>query len=413
MPPQRKTGNKDFKFDVAAPPGWTFAPGDVIIGNLVRHAHIVTPEATVTLSLIGRVKTRFVQETSSSDREYSDEWHLFERLPEVIFRGPLHLPEESTESLSWPFSIQIPLKPRRSVMKGHAQAASFLPLNWDHPAHHTLPGTFCWLGGASSGSADSECFVEYYLSAQLRYKFGSFKNYTATWPITLRHSVDNAGQPDQVIQLSATQKVRSQRLLPGLKNTDLSVKQKTLKFFGSSKVPEFHFRVNLTTPRIIQLSLSQAFPLVLEVLPLDDKISNSIKEVPQDIQTNGIKVFLISRTSLRAGDPWDRATRNNQHSSSSSLRLESVFQKAQRPLRLSPSEGNSAIDLGQAFQLGLGSHGLTSCGLSLGYISMIYPDFVTYNIKHSHMLHWKISLTIAGETQVIAVNGPLKIIGMA
>lgn len=44
----------DLKFDVAAPAGWEYAPGDTIIGHLMRKSPLVTPECTVIVWLAGR-----------------------------------------------------------------------------------------------------------------------------------------------------------------------------------------------------------------------------------------------------------------------------------------------------------------------------------------------------------------------
>lgn len=40
------------------PPGWSYAAGNSIIGELVRYVTVVSPEALVTISLMGRIKTK-------------------------------------------------------------------------------------------------------------------------------------------------------------------------------------------------------------------------------------------------------------------------------------------------------------------------------------------------------------------
>jgi hypothetical protein len=402
-------GDDNLKFDVAAPPGWSFTPGDTIIGNLVRRAHIVTSEATVTLSLSGRIHSQLTPR--DKEKQLSDDWHLLYPREEVIFRGPLHLPEGSNESLSWPFSLHIPIKPVDTLGKKRAQAGSFLALDGDQAAHHPLPGTFTSLG--SDSSLASECFIEYYLSAKLKYHFGASQICSATWKVDIRHPVEvvEKSQLEQVTHLSIDGKVQSQRLLFGMSDANLSLKQKTQKLFGSSKVPKFYFQVDLTSPRILKLDGAQNLPLMLHIAPLEDKTSDSLKGTPQEARINWIKMFLVSYSDIIVTDcPPLGTVHRDKHRFSLNLHLEKAFDRLESPLILPLGHQNTSINLGAMFQLVLRSTGLTSSGLRLHYLAPIYPDFVTYNIKHTHGIDWKISITIAGETQVFDKSVPLKVL---
>ncbi|CAI7616096.1 unnamed protein product, partial [Penicillium crustosum] len=401
-------GDDKLKFVVAAPAGWSFIPGDTIIGNLVRRAHIVASEATVTLTLSSRIHTQLTP--PGKEKKVSDDWHLLYPREEVIFQGPLHLPEGSNESLSWPFSLQIPTKPVDMLGKKHAQSGSFLALDGDRTTHRPLPGTFSTLG--SDSSLASGCFIEYYLSAKLKYNFGSSQVCCATWKVDIRHPVEmiKRSQLKQVTHLSIEGKVQSQRLLPAMSDAKLSLKQKTQKLFGSSKVPKFYYKVDLKSPRVLKLGDAHNLPLVLHIAPLDDKTSDSLKGITQEARINWIKLTLACYTDIIVTDsPPFGTVHKDRHRFSLNLHLEKVFDSLEYPLILPLGYQNAPINIGDMFQLVLHSTGLTSSGLRLHDLAPIYPDFVTYNIKHTHAIDWKISITISEETQVFNKSVPLKV----
>lgn len=60
----------DLSVSLAAPPNWTFAPGDTIIGNIVRKTHLVSPDASLKLSLKGHTATRIENNIANSVYEY-------------------------------------------------------------------------------------------------------------------------------------------------------------------------------------------------------------------------------------------------------------------------------------------------------------------------------------------------------
>ncbi|KAF9895249.1 hypothetical protein FE257_000151 [Aspergillus nanangensis] len=400
----------DLKFDIAAPPRWSYAAGDTIIGNLVRHSPVVSPEATVQIVLTGRAKVKITESTGNSRKIYRDEYRFLGNSPQVLFRGPLHLPEGSGESLHWPFEVKIPTEPLASARTGHVQAASFLPLDRnDHPAYHVLPGTF--LASHEGLRTCSVAKVEYALKATLRYKFGSHKSHEATWPVTLRHPVVQTGIGYELTTMRGQKKVQSQRLVPGMENADLSLRQKTQKLFGSSKVPEFHYEIQLTVPRIIQLDDPQFLPIVIHILPLSASTSEAIRDVAQPVQINWVKFSLRSRTSVMAPSRvFSSYSHDDQWSSTLNLSLPNAFNALESPLTISTGKGNEPIHIGEVFRLGLHAGGLTSGDRYLSRVSGIYPDFVTHNIKHVHMQEWQVSLTIAGETQKHEFSAALALI---
>lgn len=89
-----RTGSDALTFDVAEPPNWSYAPGDTIIGNLVRKEEIVSPDATVKLGLVGRAVTEITEPSDRRiTRQYTGACSYLGVEQDVVFKGPLHLPE--------------------------------------------------------------------------------------------------------------------------------------------------------------------------------------------------------------------------------------------------------------------------------------------------------------------------------
>lgn len=93
------------------------------------------------LSLTGCVKTeveRGMREGMRDIHRYSDEITILEPTQHVLFEGPMHLPEDSEQSLNWPFSIQIPTTCTESKDRRYIEKSGFPPSDngW------VLPGSF-------------------------------------------------------------------------------------------------------------------------------------------------------------------------------------------------------------------------------------------------------------------------------
>jgi hypothetical protein len=414
MPVTNRKSSPDLKFDVAAPAGWSYAAGDTIIGNLIRHTPIITPEAKITLTLIGRIKTKISESKSNDSRTNYRSEALLVRSEQTITSGrPLHLPEGSGVPLSWEFSVNIPTEPLQSVRRAFTPRTSFIPLGRDHPAHHTLPGSF--VSSRDGFTVSSTGLVEYYLKAQLRYTLkGTSKLVEAIWPFRMGHPVDAtaAGQLSKLKHLSFPQQVQSQRLLPGMHHADLTLKQKTQKIFGSSKVPKLSFRLNIYHPVAIQLGNPQPIPIILEIRPLPDETSPSVED--QTIVINWVRMTLHQRTSVLAPSNFlSDCPHNDGHPVSRSLNLESVFQRLDSPLVMSTAEkGEKKVNIGEAFQLVLRSNGFASGSRYLTSVSPI-PDFTAYSIRHVNTVEWKIAYSVAGETKTVKASSAMKIIAAA
>ncbi|KAJ5610307.1 hypothetical protein N7510_007026 [Penicillium lagena] len=426
MPFSADRNKTELKLVVAAPPGWKFAAGDTIIGYLVRPEPIITPEATVSLALMSSMRTHIEESASrnaSSNRNRNNhnyngnnhaEWHLLNPRPITLFSGPLHVPKGSDEAATWPFSIQIPTKPQESVRSGHRQESSFIPLDRNHPAHHILPGSFSTGGESKDGF--SECCIEYYLEAKLRYTRGSaWQSFTTTHPITIRHHVQETSLLYSLQQQIMKSKIRTPRLIPGMESAGLSLKQKMLRFFGSSRIPEFSCKLELSFPRAIQLGGPLPIPLALNITPVDEKTSECIRGVTRQVRVDWIKMMICNKSAVLVPSRYTSAQYASTHyreeySSTISLRLESIFEKLESPCVISTGEDSQPINFGHMFQLVLHPHGLTYGKELIQRVPLIYPDFTTYAVKHSHVVTWMVCLTVAGEMQTVETSAELKLV---
>lgn len=417
MPQHSLRGSNAFKFDLAAPAGWPYAPGETIIGNLMRKTPIVTPKATVSLSLEGRSKVKIVRSSGQSRKVYRDHWQIIRLRESVIYKGPLHLPEGSDEALSWPISLDIPLEPIE-LSSGYDTKGSFLPKDMSHPIHHTLPGSFFSTETSVFGSTTGSCsFVEYFLTAYLRYQHGGHNEmHEAVCPIIMRHSMPDTHRLGVPQMFTARNKVSSQRLLPGMEKAELSFKQHTQKFFGSSEVPQFAYTLRLTMPASIRLDDSSPIPLQIEVVQNPESTSDSIKDVAQNIEISELQAILRSQTVDRALSTVFNIEVNNGYDEKACLGLQNVLSKLESPLVITTGKRSESLHLGNMLQLTLGSRGLRCQGQIVrgAYTSCsIHPDLTTHNIRHTHRMEWKIGLKIAGETETHRFTNGVQIIGSA
>ncbi|KAJ5734993.1 uncharacterized protein N7483_000118 [Penicillium malachiteum] len=414
--PAIKKGNAALRIDLAAPEGWTFAPGDTVIGDVVRCSSIVTSNADLKVYLRGRIQTTRTN-LSNGNRYAADTKHtayaqnvaseqilLSKRYP--VFEGPLHIPDGG-DPVSWSFTTEITPDPPRTIYGNIDIFYGYLPGS-------TLPG--------SSGSV---ALIEYFLEAELRYceegQSGE-KITTALEPITLRHRPLHEFHEFGIAQQIIERKVRSHHLLPEYRPSALTMKQKAQQIFGSSKVPEVHFQVEVFLPNTIQLDNPSFLPMNLIVLQ-KKRTSNEIRNVGRKAWINSIKLSLDTFTivknhgaSLEAGfsQPTNSATSFpakfvGTSSVAQDLHLEKAIQDANIfPLELIVSD--DPIDLGSMLQLILHSDGLSMRGMRLQKVLPITPSLDVYNIRYMNWLKVELSLTMANERFNLDTRIPVKIL---
>ncbi|KAH8690157.1 hypothetical protein BGW36DRAFT_411985 [Talaromyces proteolyticus] len=407
MPPILRTGGQKLDIEVAAPPGWIFAAGDPIIGHVLRHTFLLTLDATVTLTLKGRIK---FDHKANEDEEhyYNEEQLLGTTTSQTLFHGPLHVPKDSssTTMATWPFSIEIPTKVDR-IRHNIAGYSGFLEP--DHPGA-VLPGTF----HVRSGSW-SECLIEYYLEAQLNYINGGHRaNETAAVCILLSNPPTGRLAKYDLELRKSCQLARSYRLLPGRQDMDESFKQKIRRFYASETVPQFQYEIGVWWPCVMQLHNEMTLPLKISMRGLGEKTSITVQGVTQHVRLNWIKLNLISSTTApRKKGAWNNVKFEHDYD----LGLEKAFGDLESPITipLTPhcdtkrlnidaedsNGGYQTVDIGDLFQLNIRPNGLYTGNKLLRLNAPIYPDLVSYSMRHEHRLKWKVSFTVAGITEQI------------
>ena len=419
MPQTWKSSSPALAIELAAPPKCTFAAGDMITGTVCRSAHLVTPEATVTLRLLGRAKTKIEIPRGTYRRDvYRGRFNFFTSIPpeatqRIVFHGPIHIPEGAAagDSHSWPFSVVVPSGPWVTPEPaGQVQDSSFLPLTVEDIPRHALPGTF--RSSDIAFSTGSECFVEYYLEACLQFSRGkSVEMMTALQPVTLRHQSTTYPITDFQLQSHEWDKcVRSYLLVPGHETGRLSFKQKSQKLFGSSKVPQFQFKVCVAVPGVLQLDNPTPIPIQLLAIPTDDPSTVSKGGSPPIVKLNHIRVSLKSETVILAPGSWS-GVHEDRHSVGRFLGLEDAFEKLPEPVTI--PYGDKPVDVGTLLNLRISAEGLYSHNKRLCPTPVIIPGFTTYNIRHTNFLNWVISYTVAGEKQKIEFKSDVIILAPA
>lgn len=465
-----KPQGNDLKIELAAPPHWTFAPGDTVIGTVVRRNHLVTPKATLDLRLTGHTQTKiddFVAGYAgyggypgygphpmpgAVGRQHGAYWNLLPTWKaNVLWNDTLHISPDDDDNWSVPFEVPIPVSLEKEFLRRHHHAEeSYLPVDAHADAHdetslatQVLPGSFLARRpyDPSAGNGGCEGSIVYKLEATLRYTHGgSPTTIKASCPVTLRHisqhppayndskhdgdsgsgSGSGSGSDKLAHRCSYPVTVQTHRLNPALQDerAHLSFSQKTQQFFGTSKVPQFTYRVEFGMPRTVSLSStlregndSSTFPLTLAIVPDSHphKTSPALHGNTQTFQVRSMRISLDAVTEVRATGGGGKGIRTAHHvyphavfvsmSSSSSNVVELIA---------SDEKSVSKVDIGSLLGLRLGPNGLLRRGMSSSAgarsaengarVNALYPDFTSFLIKHSHKLSCEVEVRVAGES---------------
>ncbi|POS75898.1 hypothetical protein DHEL01_v205711 [Diaporthe helianthi] len=332
----RTTGpNLDIHIDNIGRP---YQPGDIITGRVVRRTHVVSPEASVTIQLLGRAKTKLVVTRNAGNSttysyyrsRFNFVWlnrplHPLHMSPsphasahgaefdagymhtkQRLHKGPIHVPS-SNSPVAWEFAIEIPTRPSPRTVGSATRNpdASYLPLDAASIAEHPLPSSFTTSG--SRGNTRFEAYVEYHLEATLtqqRHSSSGSNNLTASLPLHIRAppptlaaaAAADFGLERRSAQLAAT----SYRLVPGMEDAELTFRQKSRKFFGSAKVPAFGFTLQYDCPSVIQLDSPVPIPLRVRIVPDGRRTSEVLQGVPQVVVLVSLEMVLKADTFVIA-----------------------------------------------------------------------------------------------------------------
>ncbi|KAJ5671432.1 hypothetical protein N7507_000559 [Penicillium longicatenatum] len=421
--PLVKVGNDALRIDLAAPEGWTFAPGDTVIGDVVRCSPIDTSNADLKVFLRGRIQTSRSSAGNSgsfstdpagvtTQSVASEQVLLAKHYP--IFQGPLQI-LEGGNPISWSFTTEITPDPPRRIYGKY-------DISYDY-----LPGTISSVG--RSGVATSTAWIDYYLEAELRYLQKSISGQrdverkdTSIYPITLRHRPLQEFDEFGITQEIFKRKVRGHRLVPDLGLSNLSMKQRAQQRFGSSKVPELHFQVEVYLPSTIQLDNPAFLPLNLIIVQGNDT-SKEIKTVQRTAWITSISISIETCTFVKYHGASLEADYNQPTNSARSIPAKSVgghssiqdlhLKDAVRRMDDFPWEvamGEETVDVGSVLQMVLHSDGLSVAGRRLEKVHPITPSFDVYNLRIINWLKVDVSVTVAEETFMLSTRTPVTIL---
>ncbi|KXX73168.1 hypothetical protein MMYC01_210462 [Madurella mycetomatis] len=414
-------------------PTYGYAPGETITGRIHRQAKAVSPRAWISVTLMGRsIATISIERGSSNNSStyhYNSDFYLLNGERHLLFDGPLHVPPDDPYGQSWQFAIPIPTHTSASIPAKQDPSYCFLPWN---PAGYQipqpLPFTFYTMEGTSSSRI--RAWVEYYLHAELVEEHAGRAKVTATsiHPITIVPPRCIAAAPGPYIPAMHMQfphrqfcTVASQRLLPGMEDAKLTLKQKVQKLFETSSVPQYSFFVFAQLPTHIQPNIQgPAVPLWLKIVrdtrnvhPMLEKTEKIVKLTKVDVRVwagTGVtmKGWHIGKRDEYKASEIARVTvgsPKNVGYAASGERMRGL------PVEV-PSEGNERgaeggvvpLDVGGLLGLRFGVNWLEILGekksmaANSGSNSGLCPSFVTYNIRRDYQMVVKMELELARET---------------
>ena len=414
MPRTLRKGGANLDIQLTdAPPA--YRPGDILLGNVVRSAPIVSAQGRIVIKLLGRAKVKISHRRGNNPSVfYRSRYNFFEdcQCVDRLVDGPLHVAPGGQPG-SWSFAIAIPEHPNpKAVNRENSQEHSYLPLEHERVAAQPLPGTF-FLHHNGFGP-EFEAFVEYFLEAELI--VGNSRKATATLPFPMRagstltpiRDFKPNGRP---VRCSAA----SLRLIPGMEEAELSLKQKAQKFFGSSTVPRFNFAAQVSVPTIIQLEHPTPIPLTIRALPDRATTSEVIRDVAQTITLGSIRLMIVAQTEVRCASDFSGMSHVERAQQSLDLGTKWLAQrlKGQGPLVLPGGPDAGSLNLGERIELKLDANHVYAFGRPVMTISQdntLHCSFATYNTRVSHTLEWEVVFLVAGEKCTTRGQLPLKIL---
>ncbi|KAF4435199.1 hypothetical protein F53441_13554 [Fusarium austroafricanum] len=356
----------------------TYVPGDTITGHIYRTTHIVSPDSSLSVSMIGTASTCEL----FKDRKGAYTWGVkLHHHSQTIFSGPLHIENGGYEQ--WPFTIPVPLYADPKVNNGR-QALSYIPPD---AADHELPPSYILGdGGEERGSA---C-IQYVIEAKLTVNgHGTTEVFDAINPFKIIRLTPDAPIADfKSRRIRYPRKISTQRLIPGMEDVKLSSLQKIKRNFSFSSDPELGFDVFVDVPTVIQLDNPTPIPIKLLVVPNWQKTSPIVQNVPQQVQITTVHIWIVTETSFNG--------RFGGQTTEVDLGVVQVLNKLKKTIRIPFTRQWEPINIGDLANLRIG---LQDTGFPQEWTfaqSGFTHSFCTYNMMVTHGIKWWVQGEIAG-----------------
>ncbi|TDZ22381.1 hypothetical protein Cob_v004507 [Colletotrichum orbiculare MAFF 240422] len=364
MPQTQTKKSKNLSIQLINPASPLY-PGSVIHGHVVRDSHVVAPNATIRISLLGRAKAKLVVDRGNNTKSYYRSRFDFWRggsIADVVHLGPVHIAQGPGNSQSWPFALTLPTHSDAAALNeglsDNERAACFLrvpgiPGGKVRVPEHALPASFFY---EHSGFGKSwHGFVEYWLAAELQID-GKSRVIEAALPL-----------------------------------------RKSQKFFGSSKIPMFYFSLRVEYPTQIQLGNPHTIPFRLRVTPDRERSSEVIQDVPQKVLIKSAVLEVHSTTEVICPGTFDTHQGSKTRKLCIGRKNKLISEADEMEVPCAPDEG--VLDLGAVLGLQIDARGsvVGASRFGVGLHEILSPTYTTYCIRLSHILKWEIEASIRGE----------------
>ncbi|KAH8892778.1 hypothetical protein GQ53DRAFT_763904 [Thozetella sp. PMI_491] len=355
----------------------SYAPGDVIIGKVIRSQHLVSADARVTIRLYGRAKSKMTVKRQHGSSVYRGRFNFFN--PEdtyfTIFSGPIHIPP-SGEPQSWSFAMTIPTKIHAATIAAdnNNKDHSYFSLEKENVEKQPLPDTFFYQGSDFLTSTKFHGFVEYYLEAQLVMKVNGKENIImATLPLFIRTpgtKVPIGGKEFAYKPYHDSFTAKSKLLVPGAEPEKPTFKQKAQGVFSRGKIPKLDFLVQAAYPSKIQLGTPIPFPV--RVVVDHEKTAEVLQNVPFMYKLVSINLILRSTTTVLCQGTL--GSHDKRGEAEYNFGLDDFVSRVKHEIFLPEGGESESLDLGTMFQILLEETHASALGRYHGAGSQRKPD---------------------------------------
>ena len=358
-----------------------YRPGDTIVGFVHRKSRLVTPHATIKISLHGTAQVwrdaLNLGEGSSDNAPFS----LLDDLKcsQILHDGPLHIAPGLTEAQQWPFAMTIPTHVNNPRWGTHQDM--LLSLQSGRYGDRRLPTS------THGHSGQGKLNVKYTLRAELQtFNEKEAKTYDATLPLGIASlSLDTNSAKLQWHDVFRS--VNSFRLVPGQENTAPSTSHRMKNFFVNPTDPTFWFHLEVQTPTLAYINDPSPIPFLVRAVPDWQKSHKTMLQVAPRVKLSGFKLdlggFCEVKCEGRDGRPPGR----------SYLGKENVIEWQDRAVEIPCGEKCDFVDIGEAINLRIDYGGQYFEAIP-GYVA---PHLAKPGPDIFHRLYWKVCVEIAGK----------------
>ena len=397
----------------------SFLPGQRITGYVSRISPWVSTETRIIINFRGRCSTEFFSRDSSCHSSLD----LFgqDGVQSELFNGALHIQRSCPNQNTWPFEIVIPEHPNARCLRLHPFGkASYLPLSCVYL--HALPPSFD-LANNTAVSCRDFAVVEYYLEATMTTSDAS-KFAIARLPVQLRCASSPFPITDFDVKLHSRQyyTVTSPSLSSVVGAARVSIRQQIASALGVSGDPHLTFCLETSLASVLQKGSPYPIPFEIRAIPQWLDTSKGI-DVPQTIGINSFALAIQSTSSIIAfanGTMGGGADVREDH-----FKIRTILTEFPTPKKT--KQRDDGVQCDAEFEANPSNNQSTSCRsllsltvdenssiLNLGHLLNLrlqhdqfkpheVPTFITYNIKRTYELDWKMALEVGGK--ILNVRG--------